>query len=133
VEPFEGPLQVTTGPPGLRQQRDELLTFEGDGCALGVVLVIGVGGLGRFEHLGQFELETLDVLCVVSHAFVQLLGRVHLNRNGRRTATLPQRVDADPVKAARPVSTSCAGKTSSRRVPEARVLNQVSSAPARLR
>ena len=57
--------------------------------------------------------------------------------DGRRAYDLsqpgPQPVGEPGSKAARPVSTSCTGKTSSRRFPEARVLSQLISAPARLR
>ena len=42
VEPGGGSVEVSQASTGPSQQRRQLCAFEGDGCALGVVLVVGV-------------------------------------------------------------------------------------------
>lgn len=81
VEPDECPAKLLPGTPGRKQQCQHLLTLEGDGGALRIVLIVGVGGLGGRDDATVLELQSSDVDGVARQLLDQTLATfVHVER-----------------------------------------------------
>lgn len=81
VEPNERQVELLPRTPGLVQKRQHLLTLEGDGGALRIMLIVGVGGLGGRHDATVLELQSGDLDGVACQLLEQMLTRVvHVER-----------------------------------------------------